>query len=309
MPIAVAPTFAELWLQDPAVRQYIVAGTTIVAVLIILAFICLRLRLLQLRHRLRDLHTDTRATATIEFALVAPVLLSLVLMLVQIMLLVTGNYYVHYAAYAATRAGVVQVPLTTVGERRNEVINEPGNAKYDAIRRAARFAVVPAAGRLRTGSAPTTAYVEGIDHHFAAYGQTTPGWVQNVAADQLNYAYEYTHLDVMVTIVYRDDAGEYNVRKLTVQEHVQAEIDDGNLPVGTPLERWTFGDHAPITMRVQHELAVTLPYVGVLFSDGTHAAQTASGLGRYTLVTADYTLNNEGIANELPPLPPVPRDP
>lgn len=308
----------EHWLHAPAVRTYLTASAVCVIAIIALLLICLRLRRTSATAQRSNLHTDTSATATIEFALVAPILLFLVLALTQMMLLVTGNYYVHYAAFAATRAAIVQVPLAydtgdpTTSEYRNQVTNEPGWPKYDAIRRAARYAVVPAAGRMANGTAPTTAYVEGMLHHFNSYGLTPPGWINNVAADQLNYAFEYTQIDIMVTTTINDNPGGtpvWRVQKLTTQEHVQWMIDNNLLPAGTPLERWTFGAHAPITIRVEHELAVTLPYIGVIFSDGTHAAATTSGVGRFSRVVVDYTLNNEGIADELPPLPPVPRMP
>ena len=45
-------------------------------------------------------------TATLEFCMVIPIVLFLILLLVQSTLLMVGNQFVHYAAFAATRSAV-----------------------------------------------------------------------------------------------------------------------------------------------------------------------------------------------------------
>ena len=61
----------------------------------------------------------------------------------------------------------------------------------------------------------------------------------------------------------------------------------------------------PITARVTHDLALTVPLAGYVFADG----RLDGPGGFYTTVSAHYTLTNEGIDDQLPPLPALPRMP
>ena len=70
---------------------------------------------------------------------------------------------------------------------------------------------------------------------------------------------------------------------------------------------YTFGPRDPVTVRVTHRLHLAIPYVNALFSDGVLDA--SQGTGRYALVTAQSTLTNEGVYDDLPPKPDVPRAP
>ena len=65
--------------------------------------------------RLRRGWLDDRGTVTIELVLVIPVVLFFSLLLVQVMLLMTANHFVHYAAYAAVRSAIVQIPVDATG--------------------------------------------------------------------------------------------------------------------------------------------------------------------------------------------------
>ena len=52
----------------------------------------------------------SQGTATIEFALVMPIMLFLILLLAQTTFVMAGNLFVHYAAFAATRSAIVYIP-------------------------------------------------------------------------------------------------------------------------------------------------------------------------------------------------------
>jgi len=228
-----------------------------------------------------------RGTATIEFALVFPVILVLVLLLTQITLLMGSYSYLHYAAFAAARAAIVQVPTSNEVENVNVTSNADNSPKRAAIRRAAVYALVPIAGR--TAGDPSTVannYLAGLHNYFGEYNQESPAWINNLAADRLRYA--DAHTEVVISNVELDDTG----RVITTE-----------LP---STSQYTFGPKDPIMVRVNHRLNLSVPYVSAFFANG--ALTAAEGGGRYREVTAYYVLTNEGVYDALPPRPEIPRD-
>lgn len=217
--------------------------------------------------------------------MVFPIVLFLALMLVQATLLMVGNQFVHYAAFAATRSAIVYIPqdYANEGDPRNEITPENGRTKFDAIRQAAYLAVAPVCGKLDNSSEDlrTDEYVAGLEDHFAGLGQDTPRWVDTLAAARLRYAAENTDVQIMETDV-----------DLEVVEFFDIAPDS-----------YTFGPREAITVRVEHRLNLSVPYVRGIFADGEHNI----GHGRYALVTAHYTLTNEGVDPDLPGPPELPR--
>ena len=232
---------------------------------------------------LRRLASAERGTATMEFALVFPVLLALVLILLQTTLVMAGRFFVHYSAFAATRSAITYIP-SDAGAMRNRLVAQRGTAKFDAIRHSAVLAVMPVSGELSESSGLNTdALVEGLGEHFQSYGQDVPHWVENKAAARLRYADENTEVTVMYTSVGNDDVSFEPIRGA-----------------------YTFGPKDPITVRVQHKLNLSVPYARALFSDGQHT--TADGEGAFANVPAQVTLTNEGLDPSLPPEPVLPRE-
>jgi len=227
--------------------------------------------------------TESRGTATIEFALVFPILLFLMLLLAQTTMLMAGNLFVHYSAFAATRSAIVQIPRDVPGCPPNCYINSMSNDKHEAIWRAAVYAVAPAGSRQGgSGSGVNPgAYTEGLSQFFEGFGRETPGWVEGIAGDRLAYAADHTQLTVMHVEVEQDD---------TVTFHG---IESG--------QSYQFDTHEPVAVRVEHRLALGVPYINRVYSDGHTDA------GEYVLVSARYMLTNEGMRDELPPKPNIPR--
>jgi hypothetical protein len=232
--------------------------------------------------------TREAGTATVEFALVFPIVLFLMLTLIQTTLLMAGNLFVHYSAFAATRSAITQIPrdLRGLGGEGPNAVIAVGSAKLEAIRRSAYFAVVPACGRLESAGIATDDFVGGLRRYFASSGQAVPRWVDTLAADRLRYAAANTTVQLLETLV--------------VLGHVQF----NELPAR---EEFVFGPKDPVTVRVRHRLNLSIPYARALFADGRH--DTAVGRGAYADVTAQFTLTNEGFDPALPPPPPLPRDP
>lgn len=219
--------------------------------------------------------------------MVFPIVMFLVLILVQSTLIMVGNQFVHYAAFAATRSAIVYIPTDysgAGGEDANTLFPEEGTPKFDAIRAAAYLAVMPVCGKLDESSQDlrTEQLVDGLYDHFASYGQDAPRWVDTLAAARLRYAAENTDVMVMETIVTGDNVDHEDVGASGF---------------------YTFGPREAITVRVEHRLNLSVPYVRAIFADGEHS----DGRGLYALVSAHYTLTNEGVNPDLPPQPDLER--
>ena len=229
-----------------------------------------------------------RGTATIEFALVFPILLVMTLVVLQFMLLMTGRLYVQYAAFAAVRTAIVQVPRDMSeqgGEIHNQIVNASGDPKFDLIHQAAAMALVPTAGRSESDNAPqgnldTDLLIEAMSSFYASQGQTAPNWVENMLAEKINYALEFTSVDLV----------DYT----TLEDDFFQSLQD--VPI-------IYEPQDSVSVRVEHELALSVPYIRTLFEDGENE------VGPYTLVTSVATLTNEGVYPLLPEAPTPPRDP
>ncbi len=230
--------------------------------------------------------TQESGTATVEFCMVFPIVLILVLILVQFTLLMVGNQFVHYAAFAATRSAIVYIPAdlrADGGTGRNSISLTKGTPKYDAIRAAAYLAVMPVCGKLDESSEDlrTNELVDGLRDHFTSYGQDAPRWVGTLAADRLKYAAKNTDIQIMRSIVTNGDV----------------ELEEV-LPGDEP-----FGPREAITIRIEHKFNLSVPYIRGFFADGEHD----DGRGKYALISAHYTLTNEGINPDLPEQPTLQR--
>jgi hypothetical protein len=225
-------------------------------------------------------------TATVEFCMVLPIVLFLGLVLVQSTLLMVGNQFVNYAAFAAARSAIVYIPqdYSATGEPRNTIIAQEGKPKFDAIRAAAYLAVTPVCGKREDSveALNTDQFVAGLNDYFAGYGQDSPRWVQTLAAARLRYAAANTDVRVMYTLVTRGEVEQFDTE---------------------PEGYYTFGPHEAVTVRIEHKLNLSVPYVRRLFADGEHGGDR----GSYALVTAQYTLTNEGIDPDLPGPPELER--
>ena len=219
---------------------------------------------------------DDSGVTTIEFVMVLPILLFLILMLMQTTLVMGGNFFVHYAAFTATREAVTIMP-TGLDATYNRY--DRGSDKHEAIRRDAWLALVPVSGRQTSGHPDAEAYASAFASFYNNYGSVPPRWVENLLADRYRYAEANTQITVIRPVV----VDEYNIDF--------EEVSDG----------YTFGYREPITVRVEHRLHLSIPLARAIFQDGT-----MDGLA-YTDVAAHYTLTNEGVNPKFPPKPDLDR--
>jgi hypothetical protein len=236
--------------------------------------------------RLSALLADTRGTTSIEFALVFPILLVLSLILVQSMMMMAGNMYVHYAAFQAARHATIEVPQDYTGDgdlTANQYSSGTGSIKHERIRRAAYMALVPIAGQLDSGRGPAEAMVTAIRNQYSAFDANEPKWIDAMLAGKVYYAEANTEIEVLET----------NVRD-------EEEVTFDTLPE----DPYRFGIRDVVTVRILHKMNLGVPFVSRFFADGENGGK---GPGRYTLVAAQATLTNEGVPVPLPKKPEIDR--
>ena len=214
------------------------------------------------RRRRRAQH----GTILLEFALVLPIALTLVLVMAQSSLLMVGNLCVNYAAYCAARSAIVQVPDNLAPAEGPNVIGvDPySSPKLLRIQSAAVWAVLPVScGSQEYPEGDAARLNQGVSDLLAGYGADAPGWVGPYLARKLRYA----------------------------QDHTTVELDP---PVGGM-------EYAPaedIVARVSHTFYLSIPYANWVFQKfaGADGVDLAFGQGeRGMVIRADCTLTNQGV--------------
>lgn len=291
---------AQGWLVDALTSDFslLCAAITLICLLILFMLVraVVRLGRQQASYKARASHpllsrlasflSDQRGTTSIEFALVFPILLVLSLLMVQSMMMMAGNMYVHYAAFAATRAATIEIAqdYTNRGDyEANFYAPGKGSIKHERIRRAAYMALVPVSGQSDSGTGPAGEAVSSMTTHFSTYGANEPKWVQAMLAAKVGYAESNTEIELLETLVQSDNDVTFEM---------------------LPENPYRFGIRDVITVRVIHKLNLGVPFASRFFSDGDNGAK---GPGRYTLVTARATFTNEGVPNHLPERPDIDR--
>ncbi|MEM9420263.1 MAG: hypothetical protein AAGA25_14585 [Planctomycetota bacterium] len=239
------------------------------------------------RSTMRQRLAGESGTATVEFVMVFVPALGISLILLQTMLMFSGNLFVHYAAFVATRSAIVEAPRGELGG--GGYLADENDPAFDQAQRAAAFALAPVSGREGSGGGgDAIAFEAGLQAYFTSYGEDAPAWVDRLAAERLAYALDHTTLELYETRV--SDRGEVVLDKQT----------------GSSGNRIDFGPKDPVTVGVSHRLHLSIPYASALFADGTH--QTVAGQTAYSIVTATSTMTLEGYDVNLPELPEVERE-
>lgn len=253
------------FLRDPLT---IVAGTVLlVGLVLMLLLVGLLWRLGLAGRQRRKVASDAQAgSAAIEFVLVMPVLLWIMLIIVQSMLLVCGNLAVHHAAYLAARTAIVQVPERLTYDEPHNIVS-PGGAKLEKIRQAAvcSLAAVSAgdAGAGGAGGGNTAAVEQGMRDFYAQSNKNTPGWIANMYKAKYDYANTYT--------------------KTTLIEPINGSV---------------YGDRENLTVRVEHTFYMSVPYAKRVFAMLGVCKQIGNGDFGADMQAA-CTLTNEGLVDEI----------
>jgi len=237
---------------------------------------------------LRRLHRDEAGTATIEFTLVFPVLLVLALLLAQTAAAMAAGSYVHYAAFAAARTAIVQVPREDVpGEPALHLDTTVDGLKREAIWTSAAFTCVPVSGRIAPPAAVGENYAAGVADMYASAGQSAPGWTSTLA-ERVTYALANTGVRILVP--------------------TPESVENGDVFDFEAAPDWVvYAPKDPVTVMVEHRYRLSVPYIAVLFADGS--LPEGDGEGLYRTLRAQATLSLEGVDPNLPPTPTLDRQP
>lgn len=209
----------------------------------------------------------TEGGAMIEFALVLPFLLMIVLVMVQSALLMGGRLCVNYAAYCAARSAVVQIP-------RDIGLSEPpnylGERKAERVRLAALWAVMPVSyGGFEQSYSEGRLIRDGLQRFFDRYGQDRPGWIDDRFARKLAYADRYTEVEI---------SPAEQTRTYT--------LISGDEYTG-------FAPNADVRAEVTHVLHLSVPFASRVFAAAGDGVRL--GTGQYGMrMRTDCTLINQG---------------
>lgn len=238
-------------------------------------------------------------TATIEFALVFPVLLVMILALIQTTFAFTGVLFVNYAAFAAARSAIVEVPrdLRANGAEGRNVVAGVESQKRENIRGVAAFAMMPVSG---PGSSATRHVGEAVDELYTAEGLATPRWSDSLVDGRLAYALDHTDVELWA-LGPPADATDPNAFNRNLAGSPGAEFGYRVAPNAVPGAVYRYGPRDPIQVVVRHRFHLSVPFVGRLFGSGTH--QVDGMASPYRVIRSDFALTNEGIWQELPPSP------
>ncbi|NLF31659.1 MAG: hypothetical protein GX591_12325 [Planctomycetes bacterium] len=236
------------------------------------------------RARLRRLGADRRGSAVLEFVLLFPIAMGIVLVMVQSALLMTGTLLVHYGATCAARSAIVWVPadLRPWGEPPNVVGPPGGSAKLQRIRHAAVLAILPAGARSGrfAAYADASAVRHTLEGVFDAYRRPAPGWLDTLLEARYGYVDDENHTWVELsapTWVADDDADDAADGLL-----------DGRFDNGSSIP--PYGPREPITVTVHHRLYLAIPYANRLFGEPLEGHP-----GHYaTEIVVRTTLMNQG---------------
>ncbi len=223
-------------------------------------------------------------TATVEFALVMPILMFFVMTLIQVGLLLVGYQFVQHAAYRAARTAIVQIPTVLSGEDLNQVATEAASSKQALIKAAAQYALMPVCGELEdSGNLAGTTLAAGMRHYFAAHGGQGPAWIDNLLAARMAYAIAKTRVKLLQA---SDGQGADAVNYAQLPEITGS---------------FTYGPKDPVVVQVAHDMNLSVPYVRAMFSDGEQT--TRAGPGAFATITTRAVMVNEGIDPAIQPAP------
>lgn len=146
-------SWAVAALENPVGRLALLWFLGGMVVLGVLVAVMIRLQPEKLHGHPRVLHGDQDGTASVEFVLLMPIGLLIILIITQAALLFQANLVVNYSAYAAVREASVALSLDLPDEGGMcNLVNNPdyplsgGSTKLDLIKRAACLALMPISG-------------------------------------------------------------------------------------------------------------------------------------------------------------------
>lgn len=229
-----------------------------------------------------------RGTSVVEFTLVFPIMIQLLLLLVQFALLCNARLVIGQAAFNAARSAVVWLPAE-LDDRGHSVTNQERQVR---IRRAAVMAVMPVAKRAELG---TIASLQMESLRRSLLSAEPPNWtdgrrslngLQEAAVVGI-YVFsrsggdEYESPRVPVATRSGDDQllarwKRYELafrRYLFADWRTEVSVDGVLLPSGDREVLTQRTDREPVTVKVRHRLELTVPWARVLLAGSEWRSQ------------------------------------
>jgi hypothetical protein len=204
--------------------------------------------------------------AIVEFALVLPFAMSLVLLLAQSSFLMVGHLCVQYSAYCAARTAIVAIPddLSRFGGEVQNYVDplQDNSVKHGRILRSAVWAVMPiSCSAKEQAPASKPELLDGLDEFFTAYGKSTPPWVRANLERKWKYAMDHTFVEL-----------------------------------STPVSGDLYGEAEDVRVSVRHTFYLSVPIASKIFYELDDGVELKIGIGEYGLyMRATCTLTNEGV--------------
>lgn len=230
-----------------------------------------------------DLLTGERGVSAIEFMLLLPLLLVIMLTILQMTLIIQAKFVVNYAAFCAVRSAVVTIPGTVDGgdEAKNQIKHDDSDSKkMQMIRRAAQFPCTAISPRLTADNILSLSESTGL-------GLTVPdpSFLLQLGKVALFTPASSPGPEVLAQFFTR-------VPYAFADANTTIELSGGS--GSGPM---TFGVETPVTVKVTHRYFLAVPFASRLF--GTKYFDDGGGIfgirsGYYVNITERYTLPNEG---------------
>jgi len=268
----IAPAGGSWFLRAVTSRLFLFCG--LIALLCAAGLAAIGRMLWAIGARARPARRGEQGAAILEFVLVLPFALMLILIMVQSMLLMTGNLCVHYSAYCAARSAIVAIPDDlSPAEPPNELGPPDASGKIRRIHLAAVWALMPVScGSRDIAEAEVGELTDGLDRFFSSYGKETPPWVHAYLGRKMRYADENTLVEIE-----------------------------------PPEEDETYAHNEDIGVKVTHTFYMSVPYANKLFSYASGGVELDFAAGEYGMVMrATSYLTNEGVRDwvEIEKFPP-----
>jgi len=217
---------------------------------------------------IRSLHSNTRASASLEFLLVFFPLLVLVLAVWQLAFMLNAQMHVGYAAYAAARSASTIIYMELPDEPEGTLINhnEPNAEKWERIARAA----IPGTLAISPGSASNAALAYLSSQIGQSSGQSAPNFAGlNVAALPAQLSLMTAHRGTAITEGTRISRAA--VKALYAQSATRVLINgrdaSGNTTGGSQVTNaYDLSGADTLKVTVEYDYWLNVPYAGRMMS-------------------------------------------
>ncbi len=210
--------------------------------------------------------------SAIEFLLLLPIVLSILLLILETALMVQAKFVVNYAAFCAVRSAIVWIPADAPGgEARNHIDRTDSSSdKMQKIWRSAAFACVSISPHYSSSLVDRTGITDASDEQKDAVERIAAFFPSdgdgNVAESFRNrLAYGFDSANTTIEIVPESGSHDQNAGD--------------------------YGDHDPVTVKVTHRFYLGIPLANRLMGTSFGAGP---GSGFYYPISEQYTLLNEG---------------